>query len=83
MLYVCVCMLILPFFVMRTYIDKKSRLERYQGEKGPIDYFIDLDEESESEQDDFIVDDDMIDGEKNTDIESEMNEVEMPGTYLL
>ncbi|KAI8080424.1 hypothetical protein BDF21DRAFT_418991 [Thamnidium elegans] len=69
---------------LKKLADKKSRLDSYRGEKGPIDHFInddDSDDDDESEQDDFIVDDDMIDGEKNTDIESEMNKVEMPAEF--
>lgn len=62
-------------------------MDDFQGEKGPIDYFINDSDEEEEDDDDyddddgdaFIVDDDMIDGEKSTDIASEMNKVEMPG----
>jgi hypothetical protein len=64
------------------FIDRKAKLESYQGERGPIEEYLTSSEEEEEEEEDeeeFIVDDDIIDGEKKTDKDSEMATVEMPG----
>lgn len=82
-------------------LDRKSKLDSYQGESGPIERYsttskaieIDADSDSSSGVDegsdnnnnsddleDFVVDDDIIDGEKNAVQDSEMAFLEMPGT---
>lgn len=82
--------------------NRKSKLDSYQGESGPIEKYsttskaieIDADSDSSSGVDegndnnnnsddleDFVVDDDIIDGEKNAVQDSEMAFLEMPAEF--